>query len=100
MTSTGKNTIDNAVTTAKTYTIDNLNQNYNSILTDWDKTKAILDIEIQSSIMCIQNTLDKSSQVTNNVSQISKDLEETKHNLELLDKSIDNVVVWIKNAVE
>jgi len=69
---------------------------YESILTDWDKTKTELYIDTQSAITSIQNALDESSQLTENVSQILKYLEETKHELELLDKNIDTVVARVK----
>lgn len=69
---------------------------YESILTDWDKTKTELYIDTQSAITSIQNALDESSQLTENVSQILKYLEETKHELELLYKNIDTVVARVK----
>ena len=38
--------------------------------------------------------------MTDNVSHISKVLDETKHDLELLDKTVDNVVAKVRNNIE
>ena len=99
MTIKGKQDIDNAVTIATNTAIGDLKSDYDTILTDWDKTKAELDIETQIAITSIQHTIDESSQVSENVSQISKDLEETKHDVKLLDQDIDKVVAKAKSAV-
>ena len=77
-TTKGKKSIDTAVTIATNTAIAELKTDYESTLTYWDTTKATLDQETKQAISDIQHALDESSQVTENVSQITKDLEETK----------------------
>ena len=98
--------INQAVDTAKTTAIDYLKQDYNTILSDWDTTKAELDAETQLALKDIQAALKESSQVSNNVSQANKylndtkqDVEEIRQTIKQLDLSVDSIVSKAKNAV-
>ena len=61
LTKKGKQTIDNATTTSTSTALQDLETDYESILTEWDKTEAEFDLKTHMAITSIQNALEKSS---------------------------------------
>lgn len=74
----GDKSINTAVMISTTAAIAEIKNDYESTLTEWDKAKAELDLVTQQTRRDIKYTIDGPIQVTGNVSQITKDVKETK----------------------
>ena len=76
----------------KATAINELQDGYTQMLTEWDTTKAEVDFETKMTMNDLQNDLDKKSQTTNNHEQINRDLSKARDQVNNLDGHSDDII--------
>lgn len=80
------------ITGAKDTAVTNLQQKYDDISTDWDKTKAELDFETKLAIIYLHNALHEISYISIYMCIVKTDLDETRNTVDALHENLDDVI--------
>lgn len=81
--------INQDMDTANATAINGIKQDYTTILSSWDKTKAALDAETKLALKDIQNVLGNSSQASEHIIHANKSLNDTKLDIKKTRETIE-----------